>query len=1085
MIQGRRQNWRDGVHRRQKDLNSIQTRLQELEKACAQKAGKAPILVLRGFPSALCREFLQSPWAVLPAEEVLDEEGWLRPEAVAKAGEQLPKLLETRDGPALLLYEQLLAVAPEALPEKGRVWIVENDLFPDMVPCLLPPERAAALCAGLQTGEISPEEEVCLTFYGDVQEMEPGCWAASLLNCHTETGYPQLPFYGAPQQEPASLPAQAAEIPASGRSFFHHRLLVQEGNLSGEGRYLLDNREDANKPPLQGFFRMLEEQGQAYGVDCRPRVEHFDGTPFLPLLQKYWGKDAAFRPLEFYASPEENREAVTLSQGDIVGCIARQCDRACAGESFRNIFVTAPTGAGKSILFQLPALYLAEKYQAVTIVVTPLKALMKDQVYQLEKKQGVTCATSLHSDITYEERQERLQQIHNGEKSIVYLSPELLISSDLSVFIGDRPLGLFVVDEAHTVTSWGKDFRADYWYLGEYLSRLAREGRRFPVLCLTATAVYGGEEDVVNETIASLGVERPLLYLGRVRRKNIAFDIRRAEPQAGAGSVDKQKIQIAAQQTREFVAKGEKTLFYFPYTSQVDETYTRLESETRRRVRKFHSRMQSLERNLSQLAFQKNDCDVMLSTKAFGMGVDISDIQTVCHFAPTGNLADYVQEIGRAARRPEIQGRAVTAFLPSDVRYMSTLYNLSELRQFQIREILRKVTQALRREGKRHITLFPDEFSYLFPGDDDSLQNKVKNGLLLLGSDLEKTYGFPVLRMLASDIQQGVNYVNVPEPAERTFLKKYGQWVSYQPDDTRLVIRSRNRFFASDTVVRNSGKIYQIDMGGLWRGCFQEMNYQQFKRQFFAGELFDCPGDQPLAPRSFISVRYRKPFMESMEDMRKALRKISGIFREYKLQKRAFTLEEFRQDLQLGDGFQEEFAGLLLDMFVTTNPQRPGMGGGDKSRFIAFRKGADGETGSYRVLNTGYLTLENQFMHLATQAEPDDEGVYQAYILAGRSGKQPAVMRLFSLLELLGIASYSMEGGRGQEISLFAADPALLDRVLHSTEKYENRQIQEIHRRHGLAVETMEAFLSGDYTSEARWDMIEEYFLGRSFLGKK
>lgn len=82
-------------------------------------------------------------------------------------------------------------------------------------------------------------------------------------------------------------------------------------------------------------------------------------------------------------------------------------------------------------------------------------------------------------------------QIQQGEKSIIYLSPELLISASLSDFIGDRPLGLFVVDEAHTVTSWGKDFRADYWYLGEYLRRLVREGRRFPVLCLTATAVYG------------------------------------------------------------------------------------------------------------------------------------------------------------------------------------------------------------------------------------------------------------------------------------------------------------------------------------------------------------------------------------------------------------------------------------------------------------------------------------------------------------------------------------------------------------------------------------------------------------------
>ena len=91
-----------------------------------------------------------------------------------------------------------------------------------------------------------------------------------------------------------------------------------------------------------------------------------------------------------------------------------------------------------------------------------------------------------------------------------------------------------MVDEAHTVTSWGKDFRADYWYLGEYLRRLSREGRRFPVLCLTATAVYGGAEDVVNETIEGLGVQRPLLYLGRVRRDNITFDIRTLEA-AGPG----------------------------------------------------------------------------------------------------------------------------------------------------------------------------------------------------------------------------------------------------------------------------------------------------------------------------------------------------------------------------------------------------------------------------------------------------------------------------------------------------------------------------------------------------------------------
>ena len=1052
-------------------------RIQDLQKKCREE-GKESLLVFRGFPGSCVRQILSIPESVLPAEKLLDENDCIRMENVSAWKKELAEALAAKTGTAVMLYEQLLALENDAALQNRSVWIIDNNLFEKQSPCLLQPEQAAAFCREMQNGMV--EEESCLQFYGDIQEMVDGFWMVSLRNCHTDAGFPVVPFYDTEGWQPVPTKGLAGtEWIAAGAEFARHRQMVQEGTASGEGRYILDGEEDWKRPEVKSFFKMLEEKGQSYDVVCQPRMQRFDGERFLPLLQKHWGKDAQFRPLQFYQTPEKNREVEQMPQGDIIGCVAAQCDAACMGKDFRNVFVTAPTGAGKSILFQLPALYLAEKYKAVTIVVTPLKALMKDQVSQLERKQGITCATCLHSDITFEEREERIRQIHQGEKSIVYLSPELLISADLSAFIGNRPLGLFVVDEAHTVTSWGKDFRADYWYLGEYLRRLSREGRKFPVLCLTATAVFGGEEDVVNETIASLGVERPLLYLGRVRRDNIAFEVHHLEqPSTG---IDKYKIQNAAEMTREFVRQGRKTLFYFPYTSQVDEVYTRLEAETRRRVRKFHSRMQPLERNFSQLAFQKNDCDVMLSTKAFGMGVDIADIQTVCHFAPTGNLADYVQEIGRAARRQDIQGLAVTGFLPSDIRYMSTLYRLSELRQFQVQELLRKLTETLRRKGTRNVTLSPDEFSYLFPVDDDSLQNKVKNGLLLLGSDLEKTYGFPVLRMLAADSQEGVNYVNVPEQVEKKFLEKYGEFAEHQPDQTKLVIRSRNRFFASDTVVRNSGKIYRMDMGRLWRGCFQDMNYLQFKRKFFAGDLFECGGDQPLVPRSFISVQYSRPFEESVEEMRRVIRAVSAVFRNYKLQKKAFSQAEFREALvqELGGTYsREEFTDLLLDMFVTDAPQKMGVGT-DKTKFISFRKAADGETGSYRVLNTGYITLESHFMHLMAQAASDDTGLYQAYIPAGRSGKQPTIMKLFSLLEVLGIASYSITGGRGQEIKLFVSDPALLDK-LYSAD-YQNHQVDEIHRRHVLAENIMREFLGGTFTSEERWDMIEEYFLGRSF----
>ena len=1054
--------------------------IEKVKELCTT-AEPGSILVFRGFPSVCVREILAQPESICAPEEILTDEGWLDAEKTAASGEKFAAALSGKTGVAVMIYEQLLAVTPEKIPEGRQVRIIDNDLFPNQKPWILSPERAASFSAGLQKGTPCEEDEVLFTFYGDVQEVQKGCWMVSLRNCHTDAGYPVEGFYQQEGWEPKPQDSSAPEIETTGNAFLAHCLAVQEGCISGEGKYRLDTPEDLHRPELQAFFYMLTEMGVSYQIVYGKGEEHFDSRPFLPLLQKYWGKDAQFRPLQFYSSPRENRDTMQLSQGEIIACIAAQCERAASGKAFRNVFVTAPTGAGKSVLFQLPALYLAEKLHAVTIVVTPLKALMKDQVAQLEKKQGVTCATCLHSDITYEEREERIRQIHEGEKSIVYLSPELLISADLSVFIGDRPLGLFVVDEAHTVTSWGKDFRADYWYLGEYLRLLAREGRKFPVLCLTATAVYGGEEDVVNETIESLGVEHPILYLGRVRRDNIEFDIRQLE--VPASGVDKFKIQTAADMTREFVRGGQKTLFYFPYTSQVDEVYTRLESETRRRVRKFHSRMKALERNFSQLAFQKNDCDVMLSTKAFGMGVDIADIQTVCHFAPTGNLADYVQEIGRAARRPEIHGKAATAFAPSDIRYMSTLYRLSELRQFQMNELLRKVTEALHRSEKHLVYVSPDEFSYLFSGDDDSLQNKVKNGLLLLGSDLEKTYGFPVVRMLAADSQEGINYVNVPEQAEKKFLAKYGEYVTYQPDETRLVIRSKNRFFASDTVVRNSGKIYRVDMGALWRGCFQDLNFLQFKRQFFSGELFECGGDQPLVPRSFVSVRFYRPFEESVEEMRRVIRAVSAVFRNYKLQKKAFSQAEFRESLttELGGNFsRSEFSDLLLDMFMTDTPQKIGAMGGDKTKFIAFRKAPDGETGSYRVLNTGYITLESYFMHLIGQTIPDESGLYQAYIPAGHNGRQPTVMKIFALLELLGIASYSVEGGRGQQIPLFVSDPALLDSLMQR--RYVNHQIMDIHRRHVLAEDTMRMFLSGSYSSDERWDMIEEYFLGRSFL---
>ena len=177
---------------------------------------------------------------------------------------------------------------------------------------------------------------------------------------------------------------------------------------------------------------------------------------------------------------------------------------------YSDIIVTAPTGAGKSLFFQIPAIYLHDKYKAITLVISPLVALMIDQVTELEER-GIRIGTYLNSSITFEERQSRIEKIKNGEFSLVYLAPELLLSYEIRSLIGERTIGLLVIDEAHLVTTWGRDFRVDYWFLGDHIEKIRKgnyknklDARPFPVLCLTATAVFGGNDDVVGDLQNSL-----------------------------------------------------------------------------------------------------------------------------------------------------------------------------------------------------------------------------------------------------------------------------------------------------------------------------------------------------------------------------------------------------------------------------------------------------------------------------------------------------------------------------------------------------------------------------------------------------
>ena len=255
-----------------------------------------------------------------------------------------------------------------------------------------------------------------------------------------------------------------------------------------------------------------------------------DFTPseeLTTLLQEYWGPGATFRPITLYKNPSLSGETINISQGKVVQTVIDEYENVRAGRSFRDIFLTAPTGAGKSLLFQLPAFYISKRGD-ITIVISPLIALMKDQVNAIHQQRGFSKAAHLNSEISLLDRDRIIEQCQSGEIDVLYMAPELLMSYDIRHFVGDRRIGLMVIDEAHLITTWGRDFRVDYWYLGSKIRKIRKYSEHsFPMIDVTATAVYGGEKnDMVFDTAEeSLMMHSPHYFIGRVKRDDIEFII--------------------------------------------------------------------------------------------------------------------------------------------------------------------------------------------------------------------------------------------------------------------------------------------------------------------------------------------------------------------------------------------------------------------------------------------------------------------------------------------------------------------------------------------------------------------------------
>ncbi|HEY2796777.1 MAG TPA: ATP-dependent DNA helicase RecQ [Thermoanaerobaculia bacterium] len=296
----------------------------------------------------------------------------------------------------------------------------------------------------------------------------------------------------------------------------------------------------------------------------------------------------------------------------------------------RDLLAVMPTGSGKSIGYQLPALLL----DGPTLVVSPLIALMKDQVDELARK-GIAAA-ALHSLGTPAERRAAEAGLRDGRLRLLYVAPERFASASFRRLLAEVPLARFAVDEAHCVSEWGHDFRPDYRALADAArSCLRADGRpgRPPVTAFTATATPEVRQDIVT----LLGLEDPEIFVAGFDRSNLFLDVRRV-----SGEIEKRAL------LPELVG-GRRSLVYAATRKSAGRAAEALR-QAGVAAEAYHAGMSEPERSRVQEGFAEGSVRVVCATNAFGMGIDRPDVEAVVHFEIPGSLEAYYQEIGRGGR---------------------------------------------------------------------------------------------------------------------------------------------------------------------------------------------------------------------------------------------------------------------------------------------------------------------------------------------------------------------------------------------------------------------------------------------------
>ena len=359
---------------------------------------------------------------------------------------------------------------------------------------------------------------------------------------------------------------------------------------------------------------------------------------------------------------------------------------AVGGQSLLAVF---PTGGGKSVTFQLPAIMAGETSRGLTVVISPLQSLMKDQVDHLEER-NIPESAMINGLLNPLERKQSIDRVIDGSVSLLYIAPESLRSRTVETLLFNRNVVRFVIDEAHCFSAWGQDFRVDYLYIGDFIKKLQEMkhlNHPIPVSCFTATAKQKVISDIQAYFREKLGLELQL-YATNAARQNLRYAVLYKENDEAKYHEIRNLIQSRRCPTIVYASRVKKTL-----------DLARKLQQDGLAAEPYNGRMDVNEKIRIQNDFLQGRVQIIVATSAFGMGVDKKDVGLVIHHDISDSLENYVQEAGRAGRDESLNAECYVLFNEEDLDKHFILLNQTRLTLSEINQVW-KAIKAMTARGE-------------------------------------------------------------------------------------------------------------------------------------------------------------------------------------------------------------------------------------------------------------------------------------------------------------------------------------------------------------------------------------------------